>query len=179
MTHLLLSVFVVVVGSGAIQPTKAPPPWFAEQLALLTANGGRWEADNTRYRSADEPVDTYVLVWDWGPGRRSIRGRLFGVAGGQDTQVFWEFRQFWDPNTGTVRLQQHGAPGIWADGTITRTPEGNYLIDQMFWSPDGSSWRETHTETSTPTERLSKSARMRDGTWAPGREYVWRLKLPA
>ncbi len=97
------------------------------------------------------------------------------VAGSEETPTFWEFRQFWDPNTGTGRLQQHGATGIWADGTVTRMPDDTYLIDQTFWSPDGSSWRETHSETSSPTARTSKSARMRDGVWTPGREYVWRL----
>jgi hypothetical protein len=155
---------------------SAPPSWYAEQLALLTANGGRWEADNAKFKSETEPFDAYVLEWAWGPGRASVRGRLFAMRGGKETPVVWEFHQFWDPATKTVRLQQHGTDGTYGDGTLELTSSATIAIDQTFWARDGRQWRERHDEEVTATRRVSRSTRLTDGTWVAGREYIWVLR---
>jgi len=152
---------------------QGPPAWLDQQMAEQVADGGRWEADNSKYRSADEPFATYVVQWTWGPGRRSITGQLFALRDGKETPAFWTYRQFWDPVTRTVRLQQLGADGTSADGALEQVRAGVYRLEQTFTAPGGRQWRERHEEESTPNRRTTSSTRNTSGAWAPGRTYVW------
>lgn len=170
---------VVVVAIAAVtQAPQGPPAWLDQQMAGQVADGARWEADNSKYQSANEPFGTYVLQWAWGPGRRSITGRLFAIQDGKPTPPFWEYRQFWDPVTRTVRLQQLGGDGTSADGTLEQVRPGVYRLEQTFTAPDGRQWKERHDEEATLDKRVTSSARDTGGTQTPGRTYIW-VRRPA
>jgi len=177
---------VGVAAGGGLSPraliaaqTAAAPEWFRELITALVADGDEWVADNTAYRSDQEPVDVYVLTWTWGPGRHSISGRLHAIVGGDRRPPLWEFRQFWHPIRREGRLVQYGTDGTVGDGALARDVDGRVVVEQDFWGPDGQSWRQRHEERATPRSRESRDARWVNGAWRDGRRYVWTRRAAA
>jgi hypothetical protein len=142
-------------------------------MSDLVAGGDEWVADNASYRSDQEPVDAYVMTWDWGPGRRSVSGRLHAVVGGVRGPALWEFRQCWHPERREARLVQYGTDGTVGEGVLQRADDGSIVVEQDFWSPAGQSWRQRHVERAEARSRESRDARWVDGAWRDGRRYVW------
>lgn len=164
---------------AATRQLAAAPEWFRDLMIALVADGDEWIADNAAYRSNEEPVDSYVLTWTWGPGRRSVLGRLQAVVGRDRRPPAWEFRQFWHPDLREGRLVQFGSDGTVGDGVLTRDVAGAVVTEQDFWGPDGQTWRQRHEERATPRARESRDARWVNGAWRDGRRYVWTRRRGA
>jgi hypothetical protein len=147
------------------------PAWFKEELALRV---GRWLADNSRYRSEQEPFDEYGTEWTWGVGRHSVEGRLFGLAGGVEKGTFWEFRCFWDPGARVAILEQWGAGGAYGQGELRSIGPGRTDLVQVFRAPGQPELATRHLTTLTADEERGESQRLVDGAWKPNRSYVWK-----
>ncbi len=44
----------------------ARPDWFLEEISRVTADDGRWVADNSACKCADEPFDAFGVEWFFG-----------------------------------------------------------------------------------------------------------------
>lgn len=170
---------LALLGARRQAPPAAPPEWFERLLSDLVAGGDEWVADNASYRSDQEPADAYVMTWTWGPGRRSVSGRLHAVVSGERRPALWEFRQFWHPDRREARLVQYGADGTVGEGGLQRADDGSIVVEQDFWSPAGRSWRQRHVERAEARSRESRDARWDDGAWRDGRRYVWTRRAAA
>jgi hypothetical protein len=168
-------------GGGSPTAAAGPPRWFLEHLEYMARDGGRWIADNAAYRSDQEPYDAYGMSWEWGLGKNSLKGRLFGVQDGKDVGTFWEFRTIWHPGEHQALVYQYGPDGTVGIGTMqplaaeAGQPAGT-TADQTFYRPDGSSFRAGHRNRdldadTTDSHSFDISA---DGTWKPRRSYVWK-----
>lgn len=153
---------------------RTAPAWFQEHMALMTAGGGRWLADNGTYRSDGEPFDAYGMEWDWGLGKKSLKGRLFGLSEGVEQDTFWEFRLYWDPAAAEAVALQFGADGTVGRGVLEDRGEGATASEQTFVSPAGVA-REVRHETRTTRERQVTESFERQGDgWRADRSYVWK-----
>ena len=184
----LLVLGALLGGAGPV-PVPAPaaeqaPAWFREHMRFMTRGSGRFVADNAAYRSADEPFDAYGTEWSYGLGEQSLVGRLFGLLEEQERGTFWEFRVYWDPAAGQVRMLQFGLDGTVGDGWLApRGGPGELAAEQTFTGPDGSA-REVRHESSDAGERHTTASLSRiagagvEGEWQADREYVW-VRQPA
>ena len=147
------------------------PDWAVEEMR---ATEGRWIADNSAYRSEQEPYDAYGIEWSLAAGDQLLEGRLFGFQNGEEVGTFWRFTTFWHPEKRTLWVQQIAASGAFGEGPLERTGEGSTQLEQTFYSPDGSIRRAGHRETEEEGRRMSQSFDIADdGTWTPRRSYVW------
>jgi len=172
---VLLVGVVSLAADGQATLAQGPPEWLRAEFEDLTAGGGRWVADNSAYRSEQEPWDAYGLEWTWGIGRQSVKGRLYGISKGEEKASFWEYRLVWHPAERQAILHQFGAWGSLGQGPMKPAPDGGTELEQTFHEPDGRAWKLRHTETSVAGERRSKSFDWVDGAWKETRTYVWRL----
>lgn len=174
----LASLFrLVMVGMMALSSThssfgaEGPPAWAMEEMR---STEGRWVADNSAYKSTEEPYDAYGLEWQSATGGTSITGRLFGLKAGKELGTFWEYRLIWHPERETLWLFQFGTDGTFGEGALVRTGPASTELEQTFYSPSGSMSRSGHRETKKEGQRITKSFGIdADGTWTPRREYVW------
>lgn len=165
---------IPLAASDQAPVAQGPPQWLRAEFENLTAGRGRWVADNSAYRSEQEPWDAYGLEWTWGIGRQSVNGRLYGISKGEEKTSFWEYRLVWHPGEGHAILHQYGAWGSLGHGPMKPASDGGTELEQTFYEPDGRVWRMRHTETSAAGERRTKSFDWVDGVWKESRTYVWR-----
>ncbi len=164
---LLLSAALGAEGS----PESGPPAWALEEIE---STEGRWVADNSRYKSADEPYDAYGLEWRSAAGNRSLRGRLFAIRGTEEVGTLWEYRLFWHPERRSLWLFQFGTDGAFGEGALERTGPGSTELVQTFHSPSGSTWRSGHREAKEAGRRTTESFAIdAEGNWKPQRVYTW------
>lgn len=174
---LLLALVALSSRTHGQTASTLPPSWLTEEMTLLAAGEGRWRADNTPHKSPTEPFEAYGLRWEWGPGRSSVRGRLFGYRDGREMPPLFEYRLYWDPLASEARLLQWGRGGAYGEGTMTRTDTGEIRIDQVLW--DGA--RKTsvrHIEVMNDGERHSRDFKQAGDQWIPNRTYVWQSVAP-
>jgi len=152
-----------------------PPAWFLDEIKTLTAETGRWETDNSRYKSEGEPYEKYATEWVASFDGTTMTGRLFGISDGKDADNFWEFRQYWHPQKKVVVLEQFGWGGVvglgtaWQDGASTRS-------EQTFYAVEGSATVTGHVSTfSNERTHVTKSFDVDGDKWKPRREYTWYL----
>lgn len=168
------AVAVSLLMLGVAVHADAPAPWFLDEIAKLTGSGGRWIADNSSYKSEQEPYEAYGIEWRAAFDGTTMSGRLFGIVDGKEVADFWEFRQYWDSQRNEAVLQQFGwgaAVGIgkvWREGEVTKS-------DQIFHSPGRESRRTGH-RSSFPTEdtHLNESFDIEGESWKPNRSYTWK-----
>ena len=171
---LLLSMILLAAPAVAL---AQPPGWFAEEIKALTAEGGRWVADNSAYKSGDEPFDAYVIEWKAGFDGLTMTGRLFGIKDGVETPAFWEFRQYWHPGRAAAVLDQFGWGGAVGSGMMVRATDGVTVTDQTFFQLDGTARREGHRSHFRDGEtHVTQSFDIAGDTWTPRRTYVWKLQ---
>jgi hypothetical protein len=175
-----LAALALSMNAAAEQRAGAKPPaWFLEEIAQLSADGGRWIADNSAYRSDQENYDAYGIEWRASFDGSSMSGRLFAMRDGKELGDFWEFRQYWHPDREEAILEQFGWGGavgagvIWREGEVTK-------VDQTFYAPGGPSRRTGHVgrfpdADTHDTESFTISGKK----WTPDRRYVWRrVRMP-
>lgn len=154
-----------------------PPEWLVDHMEHMTQGSGIWIADNSEYKSDQEPMDAYATEWKWGLGRKSITGRLYGIQDGKETGTYWEFRTFWNPVEEKVYAYQFGAGGAVAKGEATFTETGFLRIEQTFYNPDGTTAGVGHKSKDLPGIHETQSFDINEkGEWVKRRFYRWKLK---
>lgn len=164
----------------AAQAPEGAPAWLTEQMTtMVTGDSLRWLTDNCRWQGPDEPFSAYGTRFWWGPGRLSLRGVLFAIRDGRETQPIWSFSLFWHPGERKVLLTQVGFHGVYGAGEMRRRPDGSFETTQLFWSPDGTRSEIRHEDRfEGGTRHIGQSANLVNGEWKPGRSYTW-IKEPS
>jgi hypothetical protein len=177
---MLSSLTVLTALVLSAQPAGPPPDtgaaipdWYREHVAYMS---GRWETDNSAYRSEQETYDTYVIVFEPRFDGTGMRGELFGLSDGERSATFWEFSSWWDPDAGEAVLVQHGWGGSLGIGTIGPLADGDYTAEQDFHTPGRPDRRERHDfDVVDADTHETRSIRISpDGSETPGRHYVWQ-----
>lgn len=158
--------------------SAGPPPWFLQHMEFLTQ--GRWITDNSQYKSESEPFDAYGMEYEKGIGGKSVRGRLFGLIDNKEVATFWEFHTVWHPAENRVLAFQFGGDGTYAVGPMIATGEHSHRMEQVFYSPNGSSRSSGHeTDEAKDGSFITRSFDISaDGSWHPQRAYTWRVATP-
>jgi len=171
---VLLLVLSTAIGDAQESTTAPIPDWYSEAISRLTSGSGRWVADNSSYKSAQEPFDAYATHWRSSFDGTSMTGTLYGVIDGEDVTTFWEFREFWHPGRREVILQQFGTNGMVGIGTSWHE-DGKSIADQEFFNTDGSSMRTGHRSWfPNPDTHVTHSFDIVDGNWQARRQYTWQ-----
>jgi hypothetical protein len=182
MKKILMYVALLIGVSGLClaqdsEPPTVAPAWFIQEIATLTAGSGRWIADNSAYKSEQEPYEAYGTEWIASFDGTTMSGRLFGIKDGEETANFWEFRQYWHPGRGVAVVEQFGWGGTvgvgiaWRDGEKTRS-------DQAFFTPGGSVSRTGHSSEFPDSDtHLTESFDIEDEAWLPRRTYTWHRAM--
>jgi hypothetical protein len=169
----VMSGLLLTSGPVILSAQSRPPAWFLEEVKRTTSGGGRWIADNSAYRSPDEPADQYGLEWRSGLGGTSMTGRLFGLSGGKEIATYWQFLVFWHPGRQTAVMLQINATGVVGEGTMVEAPQGT-AAEQVFSTPAGGTSRIRHESVVRGDERYDRSFDWVDGAWRARRSYTWR-----
>ncbi|MDH4110499.1 MAG: hypothetical protein OEW35_19645 [Gammaproteobacteria bacterium] len=153
----------------------SPPEWFRQHLAYLTAGDGTWLADNSSFKSDEEPYDSYQVTYVWGAGKQTASGSMRAYRNGKLTGVIWDYRVFWDPATRRGVIQQWGFGGAYGVGETKQGDEKTLRSEQMFYGPDGSGSRSAHDWiVDGPLKHTTRSFSFENGAWKAGRTYVWK-----
>ncbi len=166
--RFLFSVCICLLWSTAI--SAAPPKWFSSNMQSLV---GTWVTSNQAYKNENEPFEQYVLEWQWGVGKQSIQGTLYGVE--NDKKVaFWDFRQYWDYQKNQGILVQYGINGTMGIGAMYLEDDKAIKIQQAFTDPTGKTTQEGHLSTLNNNEQTTTSYSIStDNQWNKKRTYIW------
>lgn len=179
MIKLVKIVVLLFIYSGGVlsqdsAPPRAAPEWFLQEIAALTAGTGRWIADNSEYKSEQEPYDAFGTEWRASFDGTTMSGRLFGIKNGKEIGNFWEFRQYWHPERREATLEQFGWGGtigigkMWHEGDTTKS-------DQTFYTIDGVASRSGHVSSFPDSDTyVTGSFDIEADEWTPRRTYTWR-----
>lgn len=182
---LLLPVaFLALIFLFFIQPAfsqSAPeitslPDWVRNDWDFRTQKTGVWIADNTAYKSSDEPYKAYGLKWTYGNGKNYLHGELFGILDNEEKQPFWEFLEFWDPAAKELRVVQLGGNGTVGEGKITREEDGRLREQQTFTTRKGTQFQTGHLLWTSQDVQHTESYIIRNGEWVKNRYFQWKLK---
>jgi len=176
--HGFLALASLLIAPGALETSTAPPDWYEAHIVSMVADSGVWVADNSAYRSDQEPMDSYVIRWQRGIAPGTMRGDMYGISNGRRTRPFFEFRTYWHPGTRRVTVLQLGVAGQVAEGELTHRTDGKLVIEQTFTNPDGSTAKQRHVEELTGRQRIADSFVAEGATWTKGRTYLW-VRQPA
>jgi hypothetical protein len=136
----LAALILATAPSGRCAADEEPetaPAWFAQEVAYLTRDGGRWLTDNTAYRSETEPYPAYGIEWAAGLSGRTARGRLFAVEEDGSEIDRWELYFFWDPLRQRAVAMQIHPDGNFGTGEVTWKGPTERELEQTFWAPGG------------------------------------------
>jgi hypothetical protein len=102
-----------------------------------------------------------------------MTGRLFGIADGEVSVDYWEFREYWHPGREEVVVEQFGWGGVVGIGTMWL--EGEQTVsEQEFIAPDGRRWRAGHrSRFEGASIYVTDSFDIKDGIWTERRSYTW------
>jgi hypothetical protein len=179
----------VLVFTAAALASSSPPPARTGQAAATAARPapdvviatwekliGTWVADNSTFKNDVDTMDAYGIEWEWGLGKKSLVGRLYGVKDGKDVGTFWEFREFWHPGEARLIATQHAADGTYGAGPHDVKADGTSEMVQTFFDPGAGTTSivghrsklegDVHTTSSFNVDEK--------GVWTPRRTYVWR-----
>jgi hypothetical protein len=158
-----------MIEAGGLQAQA--PDWYTQELSRQV---GTWIANNADYQSDQETDDAYGVEWSWGVGRMSLLGCLFGMKGGDRTQEYWQFIQYWDPEAQAGKVIQVAAWGSMGEGYMNRTDTGEMRMEQTFTQPDGTVAKHGHITEIHDGYEISKSFNIdKEGVWKDDRTYKW------
>ena len=154
------------------------PGSYEQYIREIEKEMGTWIADNTQYKSDQEPYDAYGLEWKKGSVGTTLIGRLFGLKDGKEVGTFWEFIRYWDPVKKETIVMQFGADGTMGTGALTHTGENSIELLQVFSQPGGVSYRVGHrTTVGKEDERTGTSYSINEkNEWQQNRTYTWKRK---
>ncbi len=173
-----MKILLAAIAAGALagaasaqdENMAGPPAWFAEHVAYMTADGGRWSAENA---DPDAGVERYVIVWTPEFGGASMSGRLFGVSDGAETPDFWRFNVYWHPGEERVVAMQRGAQYTLGVGEMTMTDDGAERLAQTFYS-GADETAIGHMSQPTDENTYVTTSYMIDGeNWVERQSFTW------
>ena len=174
--YQLLLLFLLSCQLNAQDTLTHPiPQWLLDDWAIQTQGSGIWITDNSAYKSDNEPYEAYGIQWEWGLGKKSLKGRLYCILDSKNVGTVWQFLSFWDPLAGQARLIQIGSDGTLGEGTLWQLEGGGSKSLQTFASPDGGTFTSGHQEWMENGERHTQSFHVVDGVWTKRRLYIWKI----
>jgi hypothetical protein len=178
MRALVIAIAALLASGGAYAqqtPAHTMPDWWVAHVAFMSRDGGVWVAPNpaNAQDDANQP-DAFAMHWRADNNDHVLIGRLYGLEDGMETQTYWTFREFWHPGERKAVLEQWGGPGVYGVGETTM--EANRAtLEQTFWLPDGSSWRDGHrTVEDGDTYTTNQFDIDAAGNWTANGSYTWR-----
>jgi hypothetical protein len=181
---LILALPAAAFAAGSSQPpprtgqAAAHASRLAPEVVIATWEKliGNWVADNSKFKNDVDTMDAYGIEWEWGLGKKSLVGRLYGIKGGKDVGTFWEFREFWHPGEARLIATQHAGDGTYGAGPHDVKADGTSEMVQTFFDPGAGTTSivghrsklegDVHTTSSFNVDEK--------GVWTPRRTYVWR-----
>lgn len=144
-------------------------------LKSINSDIGIWIADNSEYKSKEEPYEAYGLEWKYGIGNKSLIGRLYGIKDGKDIGTFWEFRNYWDSDKKTAMLMQFGSDGTIGVGPFTTMNANETELKQVFTTPNGFQYNVGHkTKIIDSLKHIGSSFSIDEkDAWKKNRTYIW------
>lgn len=156
------------------QIDTAIPSWFVEEMETQI---GVWHADNSAYKSDNEPMESYAIEWRWNETKSGLKGKLYGFVNGNKTPVFWDFMMYWDFKQQAGVLFQIGINGTTGYGHFSYNEDrSESKIDQEFSMPNGKTYHEGHiTKIMNEAEHIGSSFDISEANeWAKKRTYIWK-----
>ena len=150
--------------------TAQIPEWYQAEMERKV---GTWVANNNEYMSEQETDNAYALRWEWGVGKTSLIGTLYGMHEGVTTNEYWQFLEFWDSEKEKVRVIQISGTGVVGEGYIEPVSTGKTKLLQTFKTPTGQTYQEGHRTQVFPDYELSTSYQIKGEKWVEGRTYTW------
>ncbi len=172
MQTIFISIPILILTTITHGQEKTPD-WFTKNMEQSI---GVWVTDNSVYKNEKEPFDQYGMEWNWGIGKQSLTGTLYGLINGKKQGTFWEFRQYWDFEKNQAMIIQYSF-----DGTIGKGPmyikKGDQIeMKQDFMSPKGHKSIHGHRSILNGNKFISNSYDISiDGNWKKRRSYTWYL----
>ena len=161
----------------AAAASAAPPDWWRAHVEFITRDGGTWVSPIADHADPAAP-EAYAMQWQATHGGYVLVGRLYGLRHGQEVAEYWTFREFWHPGERRAIALQWGGAGAHGAGE-SRWENGEGVLDQTFWLPDGRSWREGHRNRERGDEYSTQAFDIdAQGQWAPNPTRSWR-RVPA
>lgn len=176
-TQLFTLVLLLALGTInelTAQSPPAIPEWVLANWSDHASGSGVWVADNSAFKTEQEPFEQYGTQWTLCADKKCLRGRLFGSIGGKEVATFWEFFCFWDAAKNKIRIIQVSIGGAVGEGWIWLEPDGSTKSEQRFVNLDGSFSDSGHvTVFKNDSEMSTQSFDISGGTWTPRRQYKW------
>ncbi|WP_298902833.1 VOC family protein [uncultured Psychroserpens sp.] len=172
MKHTIKIMILFVISQTMAQNSSTVPKWFQKNME---GSIGTWIADNATYKNESEPMTSYAMDWEWGVGKSSITGQLYGYIGDKKVGPFWEFRQYWDFEKNQGILIQYGIDGTVGIGPLKQISSNETELTQKFTSPSGVSNVHGHRSTLSLNSFTSSSFNINEnGKWVADRSYTWK-----
>lgn len=171
---LLTALICTIVNCSSRGQTAAIPDWVIQDWEHRTQAEGIWIADNSKYQSEQEPFEAYGLQWKWGPGKKSLTGRLYCLKDRKDVRTAWIFTEFWDPEAKELKLLQIAPNGAVGQGKVWLDAERITKSVQTFIGPDGSSYVSGHRSERKGNASHVSSFDVQGDQWTPRRSYIWK-----
>jgi len=170
---LCLSIFLLSYNLSA-QDSRIPQSFLDD----LTYEVGTWIGDNSKYKNDQEPFDNYIIEWTWGIGKKSIKGKLYGMIDTVATDPFWELLKYWDFNEKSAIVMQFGPDGTIGIGPMNSVRENEYKLIQTFTSSAGTKYTIGHKTVNIDQNTHEGSSYYINANeeWILDRSYIWRRK---
>ena len=154
------------------------PKWLVQEWESKVKDSGIWIAHNSKYQNENEPYDAYGQKWEWGIGKKSLKGKLFAIKDGKELGTIWEFRLFWDPLKKKAFIQQFGGDGTYGIGELIYDKENVSRSLQTFSNPEGIVYKIGHLSDYNHPDffKTISFSITEDGLWKENRVYIWKLK---
>lgn len=181
MRVLLFIAAYCVAACAAPSAAQAPaasalPDWWRSHVEFVSRDGGVWVSPNPPGENDPNQPDAYAMEWRAAYDGHVLIGRLYGLEGGAEVGDYWTFREFWHPGERRAIVQQWGGPGIFGAGE-SRWENGEGVLEQTFWLPDGRSWREGHRNRENGDEYVTHAFDINEaGEWISKDPRVWRRR---
>ena len=152
------------------------PQWLLDNWESRARGSGTWITDNAKYRSETEPYDAYGMQWEYGLGKKHLKGRLYAIQDNEDVGTIWNFTEFWSPASNEVRIVQLGSDGTVGQGTLWQMENGRIKERQTFVSPNGNSFETGHEAWMENGAQHTQSFTIVNEEWQKRRFYSWNRK---
>ena len=146
------------------------PDWFQAEMERKIGN---WVANNNEYMSEEETDNAFGLRWDWGAGKTSIVGKLYGMKDGVATNEYWQFLQFWDSEAQKARVIQISADGLVGEGYLEPVSEEQTKLEQTFVPSEGEIYSEGRRTKIFADHEVSTTYKIIEDRWVEDRSYTW------
>jgi hypothetical protein len=173
MTRVTIKmVLLCILFSPRLSAQAVPvPEWYFKNIS---AQVGVWVADNSEFKSNDEPYDVYAIEWEWGPLKNNIYGKLYGIKDSAEVATFWEFHQYWDRQLGEAVVVQIGWSNTIGKGVLIPLANNELDLVQTFVFGDGTQRQERHLyEMPDENTQITTSFSQEGKEWKKKRTYTW------